>query len=252
MGPGFAAQSAVTAAFLAADGLNGPHRPLEGEAGLFLLQERGEVIPDRLLNGFGRDWEVMKYGFKAFPCCRCCHSTIDLGLRLHRQGIRPDQVESIEIAQPDVNVRTVGLPYDASRDSVVHAQFNASYCFARALQDGAVDLRTFQRPQITDATIAMLTKRITVLVDPKMDPIAMGPARVTLKMRDGQALVAESSVLLGGPDAPLSEETLLEKFRSCLRIGANAEEATIETLANRVMNLEIEDNVVAIVAAFPG
>lgn len=252
MGPGFAAQSAVTAAFLAADGLNGPHRPLEGEAGLFLLQERGEVIPDRLLNGFGRDWEVMKYGFKAFPCCRCCHSTIDLGLRLHRQGIRPDQVESIEIAQPDVNFRTVGLPYDASRDSVVHAQFNASYCFARALQDGAVDLRTFQRPQITDAAIAVLTKRITVLVDPKMDPIAMGPARVTLKIRDGQALVAESSVLLGGPDAPLSEETLLEKFRSCLRIGANADEAAIETLANRVMNLEVEDNVAAIVAAFPG
>jgi 2-methylcitrate dehydratase PrpD len=252
MGPGFAAHASVMASFLAADGLSGPHRPLEGKAGLFLLQERGEVNPERLLKDFGLHWEVMQYGFKAFPCCRCCHSTIDLGLRMHRDGVRPDQVVSIEIAQPSVNFRTVGLPYDASRDSVVHAQFNAAYCFARALHDGKVDLRTFQRPQITDATIVALTKRITVVIDPNMDPIAMGPVRVTLKLRDGRTLVKEDSVLLGGPDAPLPESTLLDKFRSCLKVGAGADDATVNRLAELVMNLEHQPNVTEIVSVFPG
>lgn len=252
MGPGFAAHAAVMASFLAADGLSGPHRPLEGKAGLFLLQERGEVNPERLLKDFGSHWEVMQYGFKAFPCCRCCHSTIDLGLRTHHDGIRPDQVESVEIAQPSVNFRTVGLPYDASRDSVVHAQFNAAYCFARALHDGKVDLRTFQRPQITDATIEALTKRITVVIDPDMDPIAMGPVRVTLKLRDGQTVTKEDSVLLGGPDAPLPESTLLDKFRSCLKVGAGADDAAIDRLAELVMNLEHQPDVTEIVSVFPG
>ncbi|HWV55400.1 MmgE/PrpD family protein [Pseudorhodoplanes sp.] len=251
IGPGFAAHAAVMAAFLASDGLSGPSRPLEGKAGLFLLQERGEVLPDRLLQDFGRHWETMRYGFKAFPCCRCCHSTIDVGLRLHQDGIRPEQVESVEIAQPSVNFRTVGLPYDASRDSVVHAQFNAAYCFARALQDGRVDLHTFQRPQITDASIAALTRRITVVMDPAMDPIAMGPVRITLRLRDGRNVVREDSVLLGGPDAPLPDSALIEKFRSCLAIGAGADDAVADRLATLVMTLEEQKDVAEIVAAFP-
>jgi 2-methylcitrate dehydratase PrpD len=251
VGPGFAARSALTAAYLAKDGLKGPHRPLEGQAGLFLLQERGEVIPTRLLDGFGRNWEVLNYGFKPFPCCRCCHSTIDLGLQFHKRGIDPDQIEAITIWQPAVNFRTVGVPYEASRDSVVHAQFNAAYCFARALRDGKVDLRTFQQPQITDAGIVAITRRTTVLVDPDMDPIAMGPVRVALQMRSGQTETLETSALLGGPESPLSEAVLVEKFRACLSFGLDAEPAAIDALANRVLNIEREGDVAAIVAAFP-
>lgn len=252
LGPGFAARSAVTAAYLAMDGLNGPHRPLEGRAGLFLLQEKGEVIPARLLEGFGREWEILKYGFKAFPCCRCCHSTIDLGQQLHRRGIKPEQVDTVTIWQPAVNFRAVGLPYDASRDSVVHAQFNAAYCFARALHDGVVDLRTFQRPQITDPAISAITARTDVKMDPEMDPIAMGPVRVKLNMRSGEPLTIESSVLLGGPDSPLPEQVLIEKFQSCLSIGLDAPRSAIDVLADRVLHLEGESDAAALVAAFPG
>lgn len=252
LGPGFAARSAVTAAYLAMDGLNGPYRPLEGRAGLFLLQEKGEVIPARLLDGFGQHWEILKYGFKAFPCCRCCHSTIDLGLQFHRRGIKPEQVDSVSIWQPAVNFRTVGLPYDASRDSVVHAQFNAAYCFARALSDGAVDLRTFQRPQITDPAITEITARTQVMMDPGMDPIAMGPVRVTLKLRSSALQTIESAVLLGGPDSPLSQELLIDKFRSCLSIGLDAPRDAIDALADRALHLEGERDAAALVAAFPG
>ncbi len=252
LGPGFAAHSAVMAVCLASDGLNGPHRPIEGRAGLFQLQERGEVISAWLMDGFGSQWEILKYGFKAFPCCRCCHSTIDLGQQLHGRGIKPDQVEDVTIWQPAVNFRTVGQPYEANRDSVVHAQFNASYCFARALHDGTVDLRTFQKPQITDPVIAAFTRRIEVLLDADMDPIAMGPARVKLKLRSGETLAVGSSTLLGGPDSPLSEGRLLQKFRSCLSFGLDAEGGAIDALASRVLELERSPDVSEIVTAFPG
>ncbi|MBX9840793.1 MAG: MmgE/PrpD family protein [Xanthobacteraceae bacterium] len=251
LGPGFAARSAVMAAYLAMDGLRGPQRPLEGRSGLFLLQERGEVIPSRLLDGFGQHWEIMRYGFKAFPCCRCCHSTIDLGLQFHRRGVDPARVEKATIWQPAVNFRTVGVPYEANRDSVVHAQFNAAYCFARALHDGKVDLRTFQRPQITDPVIAATAGRIEVVMDPAMDPIAMGPARAELTLRSGATQTLESAVLLGGPDSPLPEHMLIDKFRSCLSIGLATGARDADVLARRVLSLEGEANVAAIVAAFP-
>ena len=45
LGAGFAARAAVLGAFLAADGLSGTRRTLEGNAGLAALYERNEMKP---------------------------------------------------------------------------------------------------------------------------------------------------------------------------------------------------------------
>lgn len=251
LGPGFAAQSAVMAAYLAGDGLTGPRRPLEGQAGLFLLQERGEVMPERLLAGFGLRWDILDYGFKAFPSCRCTHSTIDLGLQMHRNGVRADDVAAIDIRMPQVNFKTVGQPYDPGRKSMVHAQFSAAYCFARALTDGRVDLTTFQPDAIVAPRISALTGRTQVALDPDMDPIAMGPVRVQIALRDGSSVAAETTRLLGGPDAPLSEAMLLDKFRACLDVGLGADRAAADRLAETVMHLDREADAAALVRTFP-
>lgn len=250
-GPGFAAQSAVMAAYLAGDGVSGPRRPLEGQAGLFLLQQRGEVMAERLLADFGKRWDILDYGFKAFPSCRCTHSTIDLGLQMHRRGVQPDEIAAIEIHMPQVNFKTVGQPYDPQRKSMVHAQFSAAYCFARALTDGRVDLTTFRPEAIADQRIAALTGRTQVELDPDMDPIAMGPVRVRLTLRDGRVISAETTKLLGGPDAPLSEEMLLDKFRSCLNVGLGAGRPEADRLAEAVMQLDDAPNSAVLVQMFP-
>ena len=88
-------------------------------------------------------------------------------------------------------------------------------------------------------------------MDQAMDGLAMGPVRVVMKMRSGETQMLETSALLGGPEAPLSEETLLDKFRSCLSLGLNAERSVIDALADRVLNVEREADVATIVAAFP-
>src|SRR6185503_3589624 len=124
IGAGFAARAAVLGAFLAADGITGTRRTLEGNAGLFALYERDEVRPELLFDGWGRDWRILEYSFKPYPCCRCNHTAIGLGIRLHRDGVHPDNVDSVGIHMGNVNWLTVGEPYDPGRDSVVHAQFN--------------------------------------------------------------------------------------------------------------------------------
>ena len=59
LGAGFAARAAVLGAFLAADGLTGTRRPLEGNAGLFALYERGEVKTEILTGALGATWGVL-------------------------------------------------------------------------------------------------------------------------------------------------------------------------------------------------
>ena len=251
LGPGFAAQSAVMAAYLSGDGLTGPHRPLEGQAGLFLLQERGEIRPERLLAGFGERWDIVDFGFKAFPSCRCTHSTIDLGLQMHRKGVRPNDVAAIGIHLPEVNFKTVGQPYDPGRASMVHAQFSAAYCFARALSDGRVDLTSFSPDAIVNPQIAALTRRTHVELDADMDPIAMGPVRVEIELNDGTSVAAETTTLLGGPEAPLSEAMLLDKFRSCLDVGLGVERAAADRLAETALGLDHEPDAAILARVFP-
>jgi 2-methylcitrate dehydratase PrpD len=252
MGAGFAARNAVVGAFLAADGLTGTRRTLEGNAGLFALYERGEVKVDLLMEGLGTDWRIPEYSFKPFPCCRCNHTAIGLGIGLHGQGVRADDIEGIEIRMGDVNWLTVGEPYDVSRDSVVHAQFNAAYGFARAIADGKVDLETYQKSAITDPRIAALTRVTKVISDPAIDATAIEPARVKVTLKSGRVVEGSSDTIKGSPGEPMSEAELFAKFRACLEFGLGATHAQADRLAETVSNLEnIDDAGRAIVDAFP-
>jgi 2-methylcitrate dehydratase PrpD len=252
IGAGFAARAAVLGAFLGADGITGTRRTLEGNAGLFALYERGEVRPELLFDGLGRDWRILEYSFKPYPCCRCNHTAIGLGIRLQAEGVQPDNVDSIEIHMGNVNWLTVGENYEPARDSVVHAQFNAAYGFARALSDGKVDLRSYVRPRITDSAIAALTARTAVISDPAMDPTAIEPARVKIRLKDGRSIERSADTIKGSPQEPLTGADLLAKFHDCLEFGLSAPRAESDRLAEVVENLEYSTDAARdIVGAFP-
>jgi 2-methylcitrate dehydratase PrpD len=253
LGAGFAARNAVTAAALAADGLTGTRRTLEGNAGLFALYERGEVNSDALTHELGVSWRVAEYSIKPYPCCRCNHTGIGLGIRLHGQGIRAEDVERIEIGMGEVNRLTVGEPYDASRNSVVHAQFNAAYSFARALRDGRVDLQTYTKPAIADPAIVALTRLTRVVADSSIDPTAIEPARVQLTLKNGRVVELSSDTIKGSPQEPMTAAELEGKFTACLQFGLDARREDAEKLAQTIDRLEtLEDVGSAIAQAFPG
>jgi 2-methylcitrate dehydratase PrpD len=252
LGPGFAARNAVTGAFLAADGLTGTRRTLEGNAGLIALYERNEVRPELLTDGLGSSWHTPDYSFKPYPCCRCNHTAIGLAIGLHEQGIRGEDLAEAEIRMGHVNWLTVGEPYDASRRSVVHAQFNASYGFARALEDGRVDLASYEPSAIVEPRIAALTQAIRVVTDPALEPTAIEPARVKVRLRNGRTIEAASDTIKGSPQDPMSEAELLGKMRACLAFGLGADAAAAERLAQAVSGLEhVDDAAGTLVAAFP-
>jgi len=252
LGAGFAARAAVLGAFLAADGLTGTRRTLEGNAGLVALYERGEFNPEVLFEGLGTKWRIPEYSFKPYPCCRCNHTLIGIGIELYNSGIRADKVESAEVRLGNTNWLTVGEPYDALRDSVVHAQFNAAYSFARALTDGAVGLRSFQKPGITDPAVVALAARTVIVSDPEIEPAAIEPARVTLRLADGGRIEISRDTIKGSPQEPMTEEEVLGKFRGCLEFGLGAPVSQADRLAEAVRNLEgAQDAAAALVSAFP-
>jgi 2-methylcitrate dehydratase PrpD len=251
-GAGFAARAAVLGAFLAADGLTGTRRTLEGNAGLFALYERGEVRPELITGELGSHWRINEYSFKPYPCCRCNHTAIGLGIKLRGQGVKPGDVRAVEIGLGNVNWLTVGEPYDVRRDSVVHAQFNAAYSFARALTDARVDLRSFQKPAISDPAVVALAGKVRAVDDPAIDPAAIEPARVKVALNDGRVVEIRSDTVKGSPQEPMSEAELFDKFRNCLEFGLGARRAEADAFADVIMNIEAAtDAASALVTAFP-
>ncbi|MEE6165869.1 MULTISPECIES: MmgE/PrpD family protein [unclassified Mycolicibacterium] len=251
LGAGFASRNGTAAAYLAAAGLTGPTRFLEGDAGLFRLYEAGDVLPDALLQDLGRRWEVMSHSMKPYPCCRCTHNAIAIGHALRREGLGPADIENVAIGMSEVNTKIVGEPYDVARDSTIHAQFNACYCFATALIHGRVDVTSFQRPQITDPVVSALAARTRVVVDDAIAPGAMSPTRVSILCRDGRRIERFLEFMEGSPEQPMTEDEAVAKFSDCLQMGLRATPSEIDRLSTQILNLETCTDVSEVIAAFP-
>lgn len=231
MGPGFAARNAVTSAFLAADGISGTTRTLEGTAGLFSLYERAEVRPETLTEQLGERWHLLDYSIKPYPCCRCNHTTIGLGLDFHAQGIRAQDIVSAEILMGAVNHLTVGAPYQAERNSIVQAQFNAAYSFASAICDGEVTLRHYRRPAITAEQTVSLARRVTVGIDPEIEATDIAHAKARLTLASGEVATAQSGTIKGSPANPMSREDIVRKYHDCMHVAGVPESAADKLLA---------------------
>ena len=225
LGAGFAARAAVLGAFLGAEILTGE---------------------------LGSHWRIREYSFKPYPCCRCNHTAIGLGIKLRGEGVKPSDVKAVEIGMGNVNWLTVGEPYDARRASVVHAQFNTAYGFARALTDARVDLRSYQQTAISDPAIVALAAKTRVIDDPAIEPTAIEPARVKVTLNDGRVIEVGSDTIKGSPQEPMSEDELLAKFRGCLEFGLGAKRADTDRLADAVLNIDkATDAAQTLVTAFP-
>jgi 2-methylcitrate dehydratase PrpD len=205
-----------------------------------------EVIARRL----GDEWLIRDYSFKPYPCCRCNHTTIGIGIALYRQGISPERVRQVEIGLGTSNWMTVGEPYDAGRASVVHAQFNAAYGFARALIDGRVDLESYRMQALGDPGVAALASRTRVFDDVTIDP-ATQAARIRVTLAEGQEVELLQETMKGSPEDPMSDAELLAKFRGCLAYGVGAPQGAGDALVDAVENLDrAPDAAQALIAAF--
>jgi|KBSMisStandDraft_5_1062788.scaffolds.fasta_scaffold30835_4 2-methylcitrate dehydratase PrpD len=237
LGPGFAARNGLTAAYLARSGLTGPWRFLEGKAGLFAQYEDRGGAPDQLLEEFGAQWRLTELSMKPYPCCRCTHTLIHIGIDLHKEGIDPSQIDNGTLYLGATNHKIVGAPFDPGHNNpVVHAQFNACYTFARAIEDGRIDIASFAPDQVRAHTST--AAKLSCEISPEIDAEALAPARLRLVFRDGTERVIVRPTMIGSPEAPMTDAEVTEKFTTNLKWGWDLDAAAAGDLADLVSNLE--------------
>src|SRR5262249_37637414 len=88
---------------------------------------------------------------------------------------------------------------------------------AAAVVHGRVGVEMFDAATIADPAVAAIQERVTMHVDPALDPSAppLTQANVTVRLHDGRVLTASANGARGYPERPAGDDEMAAKFLSC-------------------------------------
>jgi 2-methylcitrate dehydratase PrpD len=213
---GWAAANAVLSADLARRGFDGSHAIIESPKGLVHAFGRGDLDLDRITDGLGSRWDTTELALKAYPTCQGAQAYVHSALQL----VRVDGIEHTDITQIRVTVgtgvtRTLCEPIKAKRRpaSAHAAKFSIPFLVAVALHDGELTLEQVAAQRLEDPAVQALADRVDHVVEPLFE--AKGPVRglVEVTLRDGRTVKVDTPASPGTADFPLSESSVLDKFR---------------------------------------
>ena len=207
-----AARAAVTAVDLVAAGLTGPHDALDGPFGYFRLFDDGSL--DAYAAALGQVWRIAEISVKPWPSGRASHATLSV-----LDGLRAEQVASIEAHIPPLVVRLVGrLAFDDMTPA--YARLCLPFLTALMLTDGRIDPRRFVPAAFGDPVLRDIGDRLTIVDDGNPDPNALSPQRFVIMLTDGSRIERTVPATLGSPTAPLTPAPAAAKRALALSLAA--------------------------------
>jgi 2-methylcitrate dehydratase PrpD len=219
---GWAAETGVTCARLAARGITGPRDFLEGVYGYFHLFGRDRVGSEKVLPGLGTEYQVDRLVFKKYPSCGGTQSATKLMLDLvEEEGLEAVDVDRVEIRLVPYLYRLVGHPFEVGSNPKVNAQFSARYCVANALLRKSSTLAHFEAGAINDPDVLSLVERIDVVPDAALDARGHTATDLRVECNDGREYTRRTDIGPGFPGNPLKREEHLQRFSDCLAFAGN-------------------------------
>jgi 2-methylcitrate dehydratase PrpD len=241
--PGWAAQSGITAAFLARAGVTGPAQVFEGRWGLFAshVQDASAHRDFRRIDAeLGAHWESRNSSFKPFPAAHVIHPYIDAVLRLRGQhAIAPDQIERVDCPVAGFIVTIVceptGEKFAPASDS--HGRVSLQYTLAEALYCGALGKNAYSDENLRNPAILALARKVRYHVEPDYPGPGRfkGAAKITLK--DGRVFEHVEEYNRGSAENPMSANELRAKFDENAAGFLGAEQR--ERLVDQIQRLEL-------------
>ncbi|CAP41182.1 MmgE/PrpD family protein [Bordetella petrii] len=220
MHPGWAANAGITAATFGKHGYTGTRLAYEGRFGLY-ASHLGDAGYDLALatEALGQLWEVPRVSVKPLPACHFTHASVDAAVRLHAQGVKPEQVRRITVLVPAEVVKTVCEPEASKRRPAnsYEAQFSIPYLVGTALCKGRLTLDDLEEAALRDPAVLALA----AVTDYRNDPDSGFPrhysGEVIVELKDGRVLREREAVNRGAEDRPLSADDIRAKFHDNAR-----------------------------------
>ncbi len=217
-----AARNGLVAIDLACAGMPGVSAPLEGPFGYFALMEVEAALAPALAR-LGQGRRIEEVSGKPFPTGRAGHGGIVAVQRLMaEQGLRADNLASLEYRAPPLICRLVGRPAHAGMEPG-YARLCLPYLSAVTLLRGKVGLGDFGEASLNNPQVLELAAKVSVAADSNPDAAAFVPANALARTADGREMREEVTALLGSPQWPLSEAEQRAKALDCLTFAGLAD-----------------------------
>jgi len=218
---GNAARAGVTSALLAADGFTADPDILAAEYGLGKVMSPGAPVDFKpLLRQWARPWELEASGIaiKKYPCCAGNHSSLDAMLRLiEEHDLQPAPVKRIICEVPAL---VQGILHRHRPRTAAEARFSLEFAMAVAVLDRAAGLRQYADRRVKDPALRRMMAKVKTQILPKalekrLRGGGLKGARVTVSLRNGKKIQAETGEARGHPGDPLREVEHWAKFQEC-------------------------------------
>ncbi|MGK4585463.1 MmgE/PrpD family protein [Kitasatospora sp. HPMI-4] len=216
---GWAAAAGTTAAALAAHGLTGAPTALEGRFGYLNAFIGPHASAEALTEDLGERWHYLATVVKPYPTNGFTHPAVELATRLHAQGVRPDQIDTVHLDLPEPVLRTVAEPpaAKAAPPSGYAARFSAPFTVAVALHGGGglgIALEDLHDDAVRDPALLALAARVHCRPGGRESAAFPEHLGCTLRarLRDGTVRTLRVADTLGSPARPLTPAQVDAKF----------------------------------------
>jgi 2-methylcitrate dehydratase PrpD len=215
---GWAAQSGMTAAFLARANTSGPATVLEGRFGFFASHLQDPTAPldfARITSELGKRWESRNSSFKPFPAAHVLHPYIDAVLRLRQQH----ELKAADVVRIDCPVAGFIVPIvceptaeKLAPASDSHGRVSLQYSLAEALYFGELGKNAYSTESLQNRDILDLAGRVHYHIDPEFPGPGRFKGAVRITLKDGRSLMEIQEHNRGSAQNPMTREALRAKF----------------------------------------
>jgi len=228
-----ATEAGVRAALLASTGYTGPTELFEGKEGVFQVLKNVRWDAAAMTDGLGERFLITECGYKAFPTEALTHQPITALLEaMSENSVAPDAVAEILVKTTTRGADILSDPSKYDPKTKETADHSLPYCIAVAAAKGNVLPSHFEEEALFDPSIRGFLPRIKVVADSEIDRLfpKVKRAIVTVTTTDGRSFTRQEDYAKGSPERPLSDEDVVDKFRS------NAKHAMTAKALDRIVD----------------
>jgi 2-methylcitrate dehydratase PrpD len=206
IGVGNAARNGMMAAMMAAAGVDGADRAIEGPRGFIPVTSESQD-PGAVTRDLGTVWEIQHNTYKPYPCGVVLFPVIDGCLAL-RGRIAAAQIARVTVAgHVLLGERTDRPGVTNGREAKVSLQHSVAVAFLH----GAAGLAQYEDACVADPPVRALAAKVAYRHDPG---IAVEGCEITIETTDGKTVTERVPHWRGSLENPLSDGDLEAKLRT--------------------------------------
>lgn len=216
-----ASRNGVFATLLANMGMTGASEVFEGQMGFFNEVCGGDKFDIAKFGGPNEPFMINRTYIKKYPAEYHSQSAVDAAEQIlaeHGGVMRPDEIESVEIATFSASYEIIGGEPEKWRpQSRETADHSLPYITCAALVDGKVTLATYDPDRFKDETLLGVVERTTVVPDEELNKIYPEggiPNRLTVRLKGGRTYEKRVDAPSGHALNPMTDEMIESKYHS--------------------------------------